>query len=354
MRQSRLKVPAERPVGFYHCISRIIQRQFFFGDVERERFVALLREYEAFCGVRVLTYCVLSNHFHVLVEVPKRPEVLPSAEELLARLKKLSCHQDLGAFEQRLALYRNPPTGSPEVGTPNAGPDAAGEQAFLESYFRRMWDVSWFLRLVKQRFSTWYNQRNDRKGTLWEERFKSVLVDGAGEALVTMAAYIDLNPVRAGLAKDPKDYRWSGYAEAVAGSKRARAGIQTIVTAMRRGKEEPAAKSLETYRMQVFACGDEQRENLTEDGRLQRGAIKRETVAEVLRRKGTLSLPEYLRCRVRYFCDGAIFGGKEFVEEMFGAHRGRFGPKRQSGARRMKGVDADLFTVRDLQVGVFG
>ena len=106
--------------------------------------------------------------------------------------------------------------------------------------------------------------------------------------------------------------------------------------------------------MQVFACGDEPRENLTADGRLQRGAIRSETVAEGLRRKGTLSLPEYLRSRVRYFCDGAIFGGKEFVEEMFGAHRGRFGPKRQSGARRMKGVDADLFTVRDLQVGVFG
>ena len=55
MRQARLKVPADRPVGFYHCISRIIQRQFLFGEVERERFVEILREYEEFCGVRVLT-----------------------------------------------------------------------------------------------------------------------------------------------------------------------------------------------------------------------------------------------------------------------------------------------------------
>jgi hypothetical protein len=52
-------------------------------------------------------------------------------------------------------------------------------------------------------------------GTLWEGRFKSVLVEGTGQTLSTMAAYIDLNPVRAGIVKDPADYRWSGYAEAV-------------------------------------------------------------------------------------------------------------------------------------------
>ena len=55
MRQARLKVPPDRPVGYYHCISRIIQWQFLFGEVERERFVEILREYEEFCGVRVLT-----------------------------------------------------------------------------------------------------------------------------------------------------------------------------------------------------------------------------------------------------------------------------------------------------------
>lgn len=43
---------------------------------------------------------------------------------------------------------------------------------------------------------------------MWEDRFRSVLVEGRGHALRTMAAYIDLNPVRAGLCEDPKDYRW--------------------------------------------------------------------------------------------------------------------------------------------------
>ncbi|MCK5924075.1 MAG: transposase, partial [Methylococcales bacterium] len=44
------------------------------GDVEKEQFVRLMRLYEAFCGVRVLSFCVMSNHFHILVEVPPSME----------------------------------------------------------------------------------------------------------------------------------------------------------------------------------------------------------------------------------------------------------------------------------------
>jgi hypothetical protein len=65
-------------------------------------------------------------------------------------------------------------------------------------------------------------------GTLWMDRFKSVLVQGEGNPLQTMAAYIDLNPVRARLVADPKDYRWCGYAEAVAGHAKAQQGLAMI------------------------------------------------------------------------------------------------------------------------------
>jgi hypothetical protein len=50
-----------------------------------------------------------------------------------------------------------------------------------------MWDVSQFMKMVKQRFTHWHNKRQGRRGTLWEERFRSVLVEGAGRTLVTMA-----------------------------------------------------------------------------------------------------------------------------------------------------------------------
>ena len=70
---------------------------------------------------------------------------------------------------------------------------------------------------------------------------------------------------------------------------------------------------------------------------------------------GKLPLGTYLRCRVRYFCDGAMFGSKEFVEGMFRERRGWFGERWKSGARKMRGLaEGELFTVRDLQVDVFG
>ncbi|MFT5188909.1 MAG: hypothetical protein ACI9DF_001628 [Verrucomicrobiales bacterium] len=75
------------------------------------------------------------------------------------------------------------------------------------------------MRELKQRFTQRYNKKAKRKGPLWDERFKSVLLENDKTVLLTMAAYIDLNPVRAGLVNDPKDYRWSGYGEAVAGNK---------------------------------------------------------------------------------------------------------------------------------------
>ncbi|MCU0778448.1 MAG: chemotaxis protein CheW, partial [Akkermansiaceae bacterium] len=63
-----------------------------------------------------------------------------------------------------------------------------------------------------------------------------------------------------------------------------------------------------------------------------------------------------LRCRVRYFTDGAIIGSKEFVNAAFESARERFGAKRKDGARRMRGsgqaATGVLWTVRDLRVGV--
>ena len=109
---------------------------------------------------------------------------------------------------------------------------ADGNEAEAESLRRRilgrMYDVSAFMKQLKQRFSQWFNKKHGRCGTLWEDRFKSVLVEGAGVALATMAAYIDLNPVRAKIVEDPKDYRWSGYGQAVAGKKEAVEGLSVV------------------------------------------------------------------------------------------------------------------------------
>ena len=308
MRTARLKAAPDAPTAFYHCISRVVDRRFIFKDQERERFVQLMRMYEAFCGIHVLTYVVMSNHFHILVEVPKRPDVMPSTEAMLSRIEAL--YGELYAKNVRDLLA----TMTPEQANKH-----------LLSYWSRTHDLSWFIRMIKQRFSQWYNLRNERRGTLWEERFKSVLVEGRGQVLAAMAAYIDLNPVRVGLVADPKDYRWCGYGEAVAGRPLARNGIRLIMSGLRNKKWDGV---LEGYRVWMFGIADEMRG---------RGGVPPERVDEVIRAKGKLPLTEYLRCRVRYFVDGVAIGSKAFVE---GVQRARAVRQQGEGAGTTPETDA--------------
>ena len=103
------------------------------------------------------------------------------------------------------------------------------------------------------------------------------------------------------------------------------------------------------YRYVLFSKGEES--GLDEEGRPLRKGFSQKKVAQVIEEDGVLSEYELLRCRVRYFSDGAVLGSKEFVNEIFEAFRGRhFQSKRKEGARAMKGGDwGELYTVRDLR-----
>jgi putative transposase len=324
MRSARIKLDGQ---GTYHCMSRVIQRQMVLGDLEKERFRVLMRDVEDFCGVDILTYAILTNHFHILVQVPRPEEV--SDLELLRRVARLYGDRYAAELAQELAVLRG------------KGEDAAAE-ALKGRYTYRMYDVSEFMKTLKQRFTQWYNRRNGRKGTLWEERFKSVLVEGRTNALRAMAAYIDLNAVRAGLVEDPKDYRYCGYAEAVAGDGQAREGLRVVMEEV--APDGDWGRVAGMYRQTLFERG------LSGHGQ---AAIDPAKVREVLAGNGQLSTAEVLRCRVRYFTDGVVLGTRAFVEGIFQTHRQEFGLKRKTGARKMRYGDFDgLCTMRDLRTTV--
>ena len=341
MRLRRIKVPAATDVAVYHCLSRVVDRQKIMGAPEKEQFRLFLREYEQFCGVRVLTYCLMSNHFHLLVEIPKRPDPLPDPEEILKRLNGLTgAALDAGKARQVFAQFA-------------AAADPQGALEYCRQFHRRMWDVSEFMKLLKQRFTQWFNRRMKRTGTLWEDRFKSVLVEGGGDALMTMAAYIDLNPVRAGIVIDPGAYLWSGYGEASRGKPIARDGLRQLCAhALRVPKVDPE-DALHRYRSRIFFEGIEGKNGTDAQGRPLTPGIPREASLKVLNQKGELPISEFIHCRVRYFSDGRILGSRAFVEQAFINFRDRFSTGRKSGARRMKSVSEPLFTVRDLKVNVF-
>ena len=324
----------------YHCVSRVVDKRFIFNDLEKQYFYRTMRGLEEFLGVRVLTYCIMSNHFHALLDVPA-PEDVPEVTEefLLEKLPLLYPKTTVITVKQELD---------------RAGEDQKWRREILDRYQKRMGRLDVFMKELKQRFTQWYNRNNERKGTLWEDRYKSVLVERNENALITMAAYIDLNPVRAGLVEDPKDYRWCGYGEAMGGGQKARQGLGEMLEEALDGRLEKGdwRRTGPRYRMTLFDHGEAREEDeLT--GRAPRRGFDRETVEEVIANRGNLSRAEILRCRVRYFCDGAVFGTAEFVNEVFAANRSRYGPKRNSGARKMRGADwGELRVLRDLQKDV--
>jgi REP element-mobilizing transposase RayT len=325
---------------YFHCVSRVVDRRMVLKTDEKEEFIRIMRIYEAFYGVRILSYCIMTNHFHLLLEVPKRPapEDLPSDEALVGKVSAALGEVAGRGLREELKHFRE-----------NGMAEAA--EALRERYFARMWDVSSYMQVVKQRFTQWYNRsrKRKRKGTLWEDRFRSVLVAGEGDALKTMAAYIDLNPVRAGIVQDPGDYRWSSYGEAMGGGRKAIAGLAWIAGIPAHGGENrklsPKA-GLEAYRCALFGRAETRTDGV--GGVVKRGA-KPEQIRQVIAAKGRVPVEEYLRHRVRYFTDGAVIGSKAFLEEVFVKVKDRFGKNRQSGARRMRGVIEPLFSLRDLQ-----
>ena len=312
-------------------MSRVVDRNYIFGDEEKEFFRLTMRKLEAFTGVKVLTYCVMSNHWHILLEVPS--SVTLNTDEIFSRINGFYSKQRAKEIKQE---YDRAHQYALESG------QADWEEELLNKYSSRMCDLSVFVKELKERFSKWYNRKHHRRGTLWEERFKSVLVENSDQALSTMAAYIDLNAVRAGIVYDPKEYRYCGYAEAVAGGEAARQGIREIQ------QDNESAQSWQQvaarYRVHLFIKGEQT------DGT---SGISADKVQQTLQEGGNLSRGELLHCRIRYFSDGVALGSRMFVEDVFEKNRSLFGARRKNGARKMDGGGwGDLFSLRTLSNAV--
>ena len=307
----------------YHCISRIVGGERLLGPRGKEIFRRQIWKVSDFCGVEVLTYCIMSNHFHLLVRVPEKQEV--SDQKLLRRFLVLYGEEKISIKSLTEMLQK----------------DNREAKAWRKLMLGRMGDVSIFMKMLKQRYSIWYNRSHERFGTLWAERFKSVLVENSHFALQIVGAYIDLNPLRAGLCKDPKDYRYCGYGEAMGGFKRARSGICSLMRA-----KVGWTTAAREYRVGLFGQGAMPKAG--SKPHIEHGRVK-----EVMNRGGQLSRAELLRCRVRYFSDGVVLGSEEFVQHQFERIRDQLSPWRKSGPRPMQGGDwGGLSVLRSLQKDV--
>jgi REP element-mobilizing transposase RayT len=234
----------------------------------------LLARVATFCGIQVYTYAILSNHFHLLVCVPPEDAEVTDTE-LIRRVRVLYGNDAAALLEDSL---KNPKE--------NAG--------LRDAYLGRMHQLPMFMKMLKHRFTVAYNRSTSGFGTVWSGKYRSILVENTPETLVKVAAYIDLNPVRAGLVKSPGTYRHSGFGEAVAGGKLARRGIGRCLGI----PDHPWESARQRYESTLFGSGG------------------------LAPSQGSLS--DALHKRIRGFIDGGAIGSAPFLQSVLAEHPGRF------------------------------
>jgi len=247
----------------YHVMSRTALDGFVLGDVEKEHLLKLIKHLSAVYFVKVFGFCIMGNHFHLLVRM------MPGE------------FYDDKEIRHRFEIYY--------------GPDAKADMCEKRiEFFRTKWaSLSEYMRDIKQRFSRFYNRRHNRRGFFWGDRFKSVIVE-EGETLINCLAYIDLNPVRAGICKRPEEYRWSSLGYHVQSGNR---DDFLCVDFGNRGYEGASrSEVLMEYKEFVY---------------------EKAGLSFHHKAKGVFSCMDRFLRRSRYFSDSAVLGTREFVSACY-------------------------------------
>jgi REP element-mobilizing transposase RayT len=329
-----------------------VGQAFLFGDEEKRKFRFLMRQWADFSGLSILTHCLMDNHFHLLLWVP--PFVSLSHSDVVHRLQKVWPEKRIEEWE---AFYQ----------------DQSDDRKLkmLEAVTERMSNLPEFMRVLKQSFSRWYNQRGDRRGTLWDSRYRSVVVEENPLALMSVGSYIDLNPVRAGICKDPASYVWSGFGQACQGDTRSQDGVVDLVR-LSRGYLPLAAQQLRTrklnkelhwnqvgsvladeqsqraapkgwadahnpYRIWLYAKGGSQADNpyAKEKFRKRKGFDPLKVVEE-FEKCGQVPIAPLTSRKRRSFSRGVAMGSPGFLEALMQEFRSCFGENRKKASRKMK------------------
>ena len=170
-----------------------------------------------FSGVNVGSFAIMDNHFHVVLQVPASTETIPE-REVLRRYCALMGGKAALRLEERICGLR-------ERG------DSTAAEAELDRIRARMHDLSQFVKTFKEEFGRLFRKRNPFPGTIWEGRFKSTLV-GEVEYLRRCVAYVESNPVRAGLSECAEGYAWNTVGAAKRGNrfaKRCREWLMSVI-----------------------------------------------------------------------------------------------------------------------------
>jgi REP element-mobilizing transposase RayT len=194
--RSSLVDPATTP--YYHCICRCVRRAFLCGkdnysgknyEHRRAWVIERLAVLQSVFAVEVCAYAIMSNHYHlVLCLMPEQAQDW-SEEEVMARWSRL--------FSLPLLVQRY------RLGQCATEAERCEARAIIDLWRKRLMDLSWYMRSLNEDLARRANAEDGCKGRFWEGRYKSqALLDDA--AVLTCMSYVDLNPIRAGLADTPE------------------------------------------------------------------------------------------------------------------------------------------------------
>ncbi|MGK5093622.1 transposase [Deltaproteobacteria bacterium TL4] len=280
----------------YHVMSRTALDGFPLGDVEKDYLLELIKGFSGLYLVEIMGFALMGNHFHLLARV--LPEGDFSDEEIRGRLK--------GFYGDKKHL-------------------TDGE---LLKYREKLGSLSEFVREVKQSFTRYFNKERKRFGFFWGQRFKSVIVED-GETLINCLAYIDLNPVRAGLVKQPEDYRWNtmGYLQ----QRKKEDPFLSLNFGLAHEEKLTFAQRIEKYRQFVYEVG-----SLPSN----KGKAIEPEVLDAQQKKGFQITPmDRFRQRTRYFTDSGVIGSKQFVSRQYQRFEDFFDSKKEKRPVPIQGLE---------------
>ena len=199
MTYARSEVVEKGVVATYHCIARCVRRAFLCGEDEfsgksfehrREWIRSRLSCLAEIFAVEVIAYSVMSNHLHSVIKV--RPD-----------LTKSWTNEEVAKRWLTLFPRHRKKDGTPKKPTEVEIVAITVQKELVELYRERLSDISWFNRCLNENIAKRANFEDRCKGRFWEGRFKCQRIyDVAG--VIACSAYVDLNPVRAGMAKTPE------------------------------------------------------------------------------------------------------------------------------------------------------
>jgi len=289
----RIMIAGEPAV--YHVMSRTALEGYPLDDADKDFFVSQVVKLSKLYFAEVFGFCCMGNHFHLLVRM------WPGENYSDAELKKR-----LNDFYGETREFGD------------------GQ---LPSFRQKLESLSEYVREIKLRFTRHYNKRYGRRGYFWGDRFKSVVVEN-GQTLINCLAYIDLNPIRAGLVSRPEDYRWNSIGYHVQTNNKDRFlsldfGLKEFAVLGYKGR-------LRRYRQFLYETGAM---DSGKGGRLDPNVVEREKRSDF-----ELTRAQRFKYRTRYFTDSGIIGSKVFVSATYRKVQDVYGAKRDKLPKPVAGI----------------